>query len=247
MVKSVRRVDLEKLFGGLQTQLSAVLQSGRDAFSHPGAKGAVTEEAWRQLLSDYLPTRYQVRKGFVIDHKGRCSDEIDILVIDRHYSPFLLTLGTGLYVPAESVYAAFEVKQTLNVENLDYASDKIESVRKLFRTSAPIVNMGKTSKPRRKFPILGGILTTSSDWSPAFGKSFSKHLKKSDRLRKIDIGFCMDAGGFELVARARPQDRMKVFTGDNSLVVFLLSLLNRLQSLGTVPAIKFDRYLSSID
>lgn len=245
-MRVIRTVNLRRLFGGLQNQMSALLESGRDAFTHPGTKGSVTEEAWRQLLTDYLPTRYQVRKGFVIDHLGNCSDEIDILIIDRHYSPFLLTLGTGLYVPAESVYAAFEVKQTLNDDHVTYTEDKLESVRRLKRTSAPIMNMGKQSKPRRKFRILGGMLITSSDWSPAFGRPFQRRLLASTMKRRIDLGFCMDVGSFELTLKRKGKQRIEFHRESDSLVTFLLTLLNRLQKLGTVPAIKFDNYLAAL-
>lgn len=242
-MKKLHQVDINKLFGGLQRQLAASLQSGRDAFSHPSAKGNVTEETWRHLFCDYLPTRYQIHKGFVIDHKGNCSDEIDILIVDRHFSPFLLTFGTGLYVPSESVYAAFEIKQALSSENFGYAQDKLESVRKLTRTSAPIVNMGKSSRPRKKFPILGGLLTSSSDWSPTFGKPFENKLRNSTKSRAIDLGYCMDAGGFEKLPH---KSEVRFFEGNNSLVVFILTVINRLQKLGTVPAIEFEKYLANI-
>ena len=226
--------------------MEAALQSGRDAFRHPGAKGSVTEEAWRRFFNEYLPKRYRVEKAFVVDHLGNCSEEIDIVIFDRHYSPFILKHGTGLYVPAESIYAAIEVKQTANVENLRYAACKISSVRKLKRTSAPITNMGRRIKPRKHFRIIGGLLTTECKWKSSFGSSFQKALASLKNDGSIDIGYCMDTGGFEFYKTRSKKGCLKPYTGDTSLVQFLLAFLERLQGLGTVPAIQFQAYLKAI-
>ena len=41
-------------------------------------------------------------------------------------------------IPAESVYAVFEAKQTADASMVAYAQKKVESVRRLRRTSLPI-------------------------------------------------------------------------------------------------------------
>jgi hypothetical protein len=46
-----------------------------------------------------------------------------------------------MYIPAESVYAVFEVKQDVK-GNIDYAAQKVESVRRLKRTSIEMVASG---------------------------------------------------------------------------------------------------------
>ncbi len=105
-------------------------------------------------------------EAFVVDSRGGISDEIDLIVHDRHFSPLLFHHATTCYIPAEAVYAVLEVKPELSKTMVDYAGAKAASVRRLHRTSAGITHAGGEYPPNhRTLPrILAGILTTSSGW-----------------------------------------------------------------------------------
>src|SRR5690242_12125759 len=128
-----KRVDLKEVFRGLQDQMEAKLTFNRRLIHHPGAKGTATELEWVSMLSTYLPRRYCADKAFVLDSNGRISDEIDIVIYDRQYSPFILHQNGVAFIPAECVYAVLEVKQTLSRKNIQYAQNKAASVRRLCR------------------------------------------------------------------------------------------------------------------
>ena len=64
------------------------------------------------MLDTYLPKRYQAAKAHVVDSLGNFSQQIDVVVFDRQYSPFIFTYENETIIPAESVYAVFEAKQT---------------------------------------------------------------------------------------------------------------------------------------
>jgi hypothetical protein len=49
-----------------------------------------------------------------VDSLGNFSQQIDVVVFDRQYSPFIFDFREQQIVPAESVYAVFEAKQTIN-------------------------------------------------------------------------------------------------------------------------------------
>jgi hypothetical protein len=60
------------------------------------------------VLRGFLPWRYQVGTGFVVDQSGNKSEQQDIILYDRQYSPALLSsddVEQSIYVPVESVYA----------------------------------------------------------------------------------------------------------------------------------------------
>lgn len=126
---------LRQAYAGLQAQLTAGLHSSRVVIDHPGSKGAGTEVNWLEMLQAHLPKRYQAESAFVIDSDGKQSEQIDILLYDRQYTPELYNAKGQRIIPAEGVYAAIEVKQVLDKKNLIYASDKIASVRRLKRSS----------------------------------------------------------------------------------------------------------------
>ena len=65
------------------------------------------------MLKTYLPERYRADKAYVVDSKGAFSDQIDVVVYDRQYSPFIFTYENETIIPAESVYAVFEAKRQM--------------------------------------------------------------------------------------------------------------------------------------
>ncbi len=240
-------INPRTLFLGLQKSLIAELEISRGAINHPGTKGDATEANWIAMLEKYLPKRYQVSNAFVIDSKGGISQQQDIVIHDRQYSPFLFNHAGALYIPAESVYTVLEIKQNLNAGHVKYAGDKIKSVRDLHRTNGAITHAGgKIDKPRDLFPILGGLLTLESDWSPAFGDAFIASLKELPAEGRIDLGCSLKNGSYEIVYdKAEPAATIK--DGDVVLLSFFLRLLAQLQALGTAPAIDIAAYAAWIE
>lgn len=236
------KTALLRAYAGLQDQLRAGLQSSSAVIDHPVAKGTGTETNWLRMLQLHLPSRYQAESAFVIDANGQQSEQIDIVLYDRQYTPELYNVSGQRIIPAEGVYAALEIKPVLDRRNLEYAADKMASVRKLQRTSARIVHAGGEHSPRPLTPIIGAILATTAGWSPPFGDAFAGILDDLGQDTQVDLGCVATAGAFEQV----PSDHgAAVETCDEAtaLAFFFLRLLRRLQRVGTVPAIDYDAYL----
>ena len=232
---------LRRLFLGHQDQLRAALGADREAIDHAGLKGAASEEHWRSLLDMHLPRRYRVTTGIVVDSDGGQSHQIDIIIHDPHYCPRFLDHGGLSFVPAESVYAVLEAKQEINAWYLGAAANKAESVRRLRRTSAPILERGEERPPRDVPPILAGIVTLASGWTDGLGTSFREQLAGHTAGQALDIGCALNAGAFE-VPEGRGAAEVQVWPADAALVTFFLTLVRRLQRLATVPAIDWLMY-----
>ena len=143
--------SLSQLLAGLHDDIEQRLAIARKSFNHPGTKGNASENVWLKLLQTYLPRRYQAETAHVVDSKGTFSDQIDVVVFDRQYSPFIFHYEGQIIIPAESVYAAFEAKQAINAHEVEYAQKKVASVRRLYRTSLPIPHAGGTYPPTAVF------------------------------------------------------------------------------------------------
>jgi len=281
-------------------------------FEHASTAGAATEHHWINLFLRYLPKRYRAAPAFVIDSDGRRSRQIDIAIFDNLYSPPLFPHDAGLHVPAESVYAVFEVKPTISKQWLRDAGEKAASVRTLRRTSAPIIASGALRRsPIRPQPILAALLATSSVWSAetfaenvrramgcamgtdeigdcpelphgprkqtiaASGRTvpnFKTHTAspaplhtsargQTDRqqrspspsprppspseLHRIDLGCSLQHGAFEQLDIRSPEfpsPHIQVSDPDESLIFFMLRLLDRLRAMGTTPAADLMEY-----
>src|SRR5262249_28472305 len=170
----MKRINLKDMMLGLQAQMDAKLSLSRRTLSHPGTIGDFSELEWLTLLSAYLPKRYNADKGFVVDARGAASDQIDIIIFDRHYTPFVFHQNGAKYIPAEAVYAVIECKQDITRENIRYASQKAKSVRSLKRTSSPIVHAGGTLEPKKLHNILAGLVCVGGTIS----NGSKKHLER---------------------------------------------------------------------
>jgi len=239
-------VDLHGLFLSLQQQLVAKLLTNRKNIKHPGAKGDASELRWLEMLSSYLPQRYHAAKAFVLDSEGQISDQIDIVIFDRQYSPFLFNQDNALYVPAESVYATIEVKQDIEKNVIEYAGNKTASVRQLKRTSAPISHAGGEFPPKEHFEILSGIVALDCKWNPPFGESFINSIKELPQEKKIHLGCALRAGAFDVKYFDDAEPVVETCGAEESLIFFFLHLLTRLQQLGTVPAMDITQYAKSL-
>ena len=238
---------LHRAYNGLQEQLKAGLQSSGSIIDHPVAKGDGTEANWLNMLKSHLPHRYQAETAFIIDADGQQSEQIDIVLYDRQYTPELYNVSGQRIIPAEGVYAALEIKPVLDRRNIEYAAGKIASVRRLKRSSASIVHAGGEHAPRDALsPIIGGILTTSAGWTPPFGTAFTSCISGLNSESLVDLGCAATSGAFETLVDGK--DRSIETCNDTvALAFFFLRLLRRLQRVGTVPAIEYDRYLEAFN
>jgi hypothetical protein len=160
------------------------------------------------------------------------------VIFDQQYSPFIFRHEAQVVIPAESVYGVFEAKQSINAGEVDYASRKIASVRRLHRTSVPIPHAGGTYPPKALTPILGGLLTFESDWSPPLGETLVEALGKSDADSHLDLGCVAAHGIFRCDA-----DRCYTLTPQGKpATAFLLEMIARLQTSATVPMIDVRAY-----
>jgi hypothetical protein len=230
--------SLPELLSGLHEDIQNRLAIVRKSFGHPGTKGDASEGVWLDLLRTYLPQRYQAETAHVVDSHGTFSQQIDVVVFDRQYSPFIFRYQGETIIPAESVYAAFEAKQSINADQVDYAQKKVASVRRLHRTSLPIPHAGGVYPPKPLTYILGGLLVFESDWNPPFGQPLIDALAAGDPDGRLDLGcvaahgmFGCDTGGCYSVA---PQGK--------PATAFLFELIARLQSSATVPMIDIRAY-----
>jgi hypothetical protein len=235
---------LTDILDGLQARLEGGLRGNRSAVTHPGARGDASEEDWLRVLNDHLPQRYQANRAFVIDSQGECSEQIDIVIYDRQYSPFLYNQANQRYVPAESVYGVLEVKQDLSREHVLYAGQKAASVRRLHRTSAPVPHVEGVAKPRPLPRIVAGIVTYQSSWTPPFGDPLRDALAGLAADHQLDVGCSLLHGAFEARYLSPGTLDLAAIEGPRSLVQFLMRLLKQLQSLATAPAIDYDAYLA---
>lgn len=128
------------------------------------ASGNQVENLIRDKISLFLPDRYLVKQGHIINSDGKVSMQFDIIIFDRLSTPkFFEASDNTVYYPIESVLAVGEIKKTLrNKDIIDFSKKikylKVDMNRKLVKnkvydgpisdlsTLADIVNLKSNRK-----------------------------------------------------------------------------------------------------
>jgi hypothetical protein len=241
------KVSVHDLLLAQQKVLKSKLLGQRDVIVHSTAKGTATEVAWAETIGQFLPQRYQVAEAFVIDARSNVSEQLDVVIYDRQYCPLFFEVEGARYIPAESVYAVFEAKQDISAEYVKYAGEKAASVRRLHRTNMPVHTAnGIVRKPNDLKPILAGILTLDSGWSPPLGEPFEKALMGANEGEALDLGCVLEHGGFVVDRDDVGARRIVRSEPVGSLMFFLQNLYSRLQAMATVPVMDLGLYARTL-
>jgi hypothetical protein len=122
---------LAQYYRGITHQLRSEVDFINTLFQHQGVKGEGNETVLRDLLTRFIPRRYGVGTGVVIDRYGTQSRQIDIVIYDTLMYPSLLSLTSVHLFPVDIVYATIEVKTTLTSASARESIENLASVKRL--------------------------------------------------------------------------------------------------------------------
>src|SRR5680860_3734 len=130
-----------------------------------------------ELLRQFLPLKYGICRGFVVDQDGKKAGD-DIIIFDQIQFPTIRThlrndFSRKEQIPIEAVYAYIEAKHTLNKETLNKSINQIVAIKglcygrvktDLFQVDPSVgefVDRGNLveSLPKFRNPVLGIILS----------------------------------------------------------------------------------------
>ena len=93
-------------------------------------KGRLIELFASRLLSKFLTSQFGVGSGVIINHAGKRSKQIDIIIYDtRILPPFIEEQKIGVY-PVESVLAAIEVRSRVDKSTIKMYAEKVAKLKK---------------------------------------------------------------------------------------------------------------------
>lgn len=194
---------------------------------HPVAKGDAREHGWRELFRRFLPDRYGVKSGFVIDSFGQSSDQIDCIVYRKDMGIELYSVGHHTVIPVEAVFGAFEIKPMITSTTLKYAEEKAATIAKLELTNGLVGNntilendLGKISA---EGSIILGLLVdkikAKSKWNVA---SFAKLISESNP--KLSVFMTVEDGCVDTLNTGYPTNQYRYYQGNDALLCQLINI-----------------------
>ena len=116
---------ISQYYQGIVQQLRSEVDSINSLFQHQGVKGGGNESVLRDLLTKFIPKRFGIGTGVVIDRNGTQSRQCDIVIYDTMLYPSLLSLTNVHFFPVDIVYATIEIKTTLTSDSIKEALTNI--------------------------------------------------------------------------------------------------------------------------
>lgn len=98
---------------------------------HSGENGRNKEDLLLEFLRSYLPKRYSLGTGFILDSSETKSNQNDIIIYDSFWSSILFPDSVSQFFPIESVYGVIEVKSKLDKKELKTTIAKAAKVKKM--------------------------------------------------------------------------------------------------------------------
>lgn len=117
---------------------SIVDQLSLEVTKHQLTTGTYRETVWKSLFDMIIPRKFCIEQGvFIIDSKGKISDEVDLVIFDEMYTPYIFNYGKIKFIPIEAVAVVVQCKSK-NLRGINEWVKSIEdletSLDSLFRT-----------------------------------------------------------------------------------------------------------------
>jgi hypothetical protein len=244
---------------GIHSSLKGRIQSLKGYLKHP-ASGFSVEGYFRDLLTEYLPKRYAVDTGRVVNASGETSDFIDIIIADSFQIPPLCSEPFFKVFAAEAVVAAIEITsapksrvpargerssgEKKSVPKLEHDLVKLARVRRIakhreYNVDVPVItDKGLGLRPFQcHFDLCPRtfLITCGTEWKKA--ETYQAHLVEALKSAKntesepwVNAAFSISHGMFYFKPGAE-YECLRI--SDNALIEFLLFVCSAVSSYPT--------------
>ena len=219
----------------LHRHYSTLITGDLHPINHSVSMGDAREYGWRELFKRFLPAKYSVKSGFIIDSQGNQSEQIDCIIFRNDIGIELYAARDQTVVPIEVVFAAFEIKPSIDKCTLEYANTKAFSISNLVLSNYASLDIPSFPSDE-KVPVLAdgqvifGLLAdkihSTRKWA---SKSFRDIL--NSRNTKLQVFVTIDDGCVDTLDTAYPTSTYNCMLNSQSLFVMLIKIAEVMQEL----------------
>lgn len=129
-------MSLATLFDLVSERLRIEFDYQAKILGHPGEVGTGRENVLKNILAKFIPKRYAIDSGFVIDALNKRSKQMDIVIYEENYTPVFEIVKGKRFFPCETVVAVGQVKTKIGSrKKLQKCLNNIKSVKELDRSN----------------------------------------------------------------------------------------------------------------
>ena len=237
MSESVSYEKIIKMLGDNYRKIeqSIVNQILLNVSNHYPTQGSYRENVWKSLFEMIVPKKYCIDQGvFIIDSYGHKSREVDLVIFDEMYTPYIFNYGEIKFIPIEAVAAVVQCKSKEGTyENV---SEWRKSIETLVTSMDSVARMAQSMVDNYE---IGGKPVTQTATRPvmifcAIKPNAKKINRESDLKKDFDIILSVDEKNKKLHKYIRGEE--------NSLEEWNNSLNHALENdTGSDPIIKEEK------
>jgi len=170
-------MNIQELISETGKHLRQEFEHIKNSNPHFAERGAEAEIILLDFLNQHLPKRFAAGSGLIVDHKNNISSQTDVIVYDAENCPVYRKGERVLILPCDNVASVIEVKSSLDKSQLEDASKKIASVKKLEKS--PITNVDQ--------PVTFSSLITTKTLGVVFAYESTTSLQTlAENLKEIN-------------------------------------------------------------
>lgn len=118
---------------GVLQRLRAEVDVFAQLVEHNAERGRENEAAFARVLTAFVPQRFGVGTGLVIDRDGNSSRQMDIVLFEQADEPRVLAQTNQLLFPVETTAGVIEVKTRFSTDDVQDCARKAKSIGDLNR------------------------------------------------------------------------------------------------------------------
>lgn len=226
--------DFEKYWQFRMDGVTSRLRAAQQIVAHPGTRGTLAENLLRESIREFLPQRWAVGTGFVMNEDGIRSNQVDLLIYDQLTMSPIYRDGDFVILSPGTARVAIEVKSSLDKREIPIAYNNICSIKRVDPSVMGLI-FGYDGVQANSF---GGHVTK---WSG--GENVPDRSRWPDRVYNMGQEFVVFPD--HLLDDGTPADNTKfvVHKSIDPIVRFFLTVsLTRLRLTNLRPFMRAERY-----
>lgn len=117
IIKNLTIQNLKNFMNSFKESKSIFWDEEKNRLIHSGEYGIYREELVKKWLRIFVPERFGISSGFLINSLGEISTQCDLIIYDKDKTPKIETIENQRFFPVETVLLIGEIKSDVNSIN----------------------------------------------------------------------------------------------------------------------------------
>lgn len=132
---------VQNLIYNYQSEEKSIVSQLYFKATHDLTIGTYREQIWQSLFESIVPKKFVVEQSvFIIDSSGEISSEVDLVILDEMYTPYIFKKGQLKFIPIEAVAVVIQCK-SVSKPSCKSLKSWVDSIKKLKTVNSGIARM----------------------------------------------------------------------------------------------------------